>query len=30
MLDAASHAGLTRPVELFRDRFFGTWSFDRL
>jgi ubiquinone/menaquinone biosynthesis C-methylase UbiE len=30
MLDAASRAGLTRPVELFRDRFFGTWSFDRL
>lgn len=30
MLDAASRAGLTRPAELFRDRFYGTWSFDRL
>ena len=29
MLDAASRAGLTHPAQLFRDRFYGTWSFDR-
>lgn len=29
MLDSATRAGLTRPVERFRDRFYGTWSFDR-
>jgi ubiquinone/menaquinone biosynthesis C-methylase UbiE len=29
MIDAATRAGLTRPAELFRDRFYGTWSFDR-